>query len=288
VITPNLQAVSVSKRSALTASSSPTGFTLIEVLVVVSILVLLLAILLPSLSQARLQTKHVHCQANLKQIATGWHMYLDDNNGHFPKSKASIENIYLNFGGKQGQKVRDGQDDNEPYRGPKRLNPYLGIPLRTEPMEGAAVFRCPLDQGTDSYRPSCYEYIGNSYQTNHLLVGPERISFSPFDPCRDVMRDLRDRVSTLTMNQVDSWSRVLLMADHGWYDDSRAPMSLNDIPNDWHGKPNTHNLAFVDGHVSLLRVRRGLLTTKDYTVVPFTDLQRASAECQEECTGDDP
>ncbi len=59
------------------------GFTLIELLVVVAIISVLAAMLLPALSNARDQARKVVCASNLKQIAIGMRMYLDDHNGYF-------------------------------------------------------------------------------------------------------------------------------------------------------------------------------------------------------------
>jgi|GEM_PF-3123304 len=60
------------------------GFTLIELLVVISIISLLLAILLPALSEAREAAKRTQCLANLKQIMIGGVAYASDHYGLLP------------------------------------------------------------------------------------------------------------------------------------------------------------------------------------------------------------
>lgn len=60
------------------------AFTLIELLVVISIIALLLAILVPTLSRARQQAKLTICKANSKQIATLFTLYTCDHDGYMP------------------------------------------------------------------------------------------------------------------------------------------------------------------------------------------------------------
>ncbi len=60
-----------------------TGFTLIELIVVVSITALLLAILLPALGGSRQQAKSVLCSSNIKQLLAGLMMY-EAENGTLP------------------------------------------------------------------------------------------------------------------------------------------------------------------------------------------------------------
>ena len=62
------------------------GFTLVELLVVISIIALLLAILLPSLSRAREIAKRVVCASNLRQLGFGFILYTEDY-GHYPASQ---------------------------------------------------------------------------------------------------------------------------------------------------------------------------------------------------------
>lgn len=61
------------------------AFTLIELLVVISILTLLMAILLPSLSKAREQAKRAACSSNLHQIGVALRGYFSDNRDRLPR-----------------------------------------------------------------------------------------------------------------------------------------------------------------------------------------------------------
>lgn len=60
------------------------GFTLIELLVVIAIIAILAAILFPVFARAREQARKTSCTSNLKQLGTGFMMYCQDYDEHYP------------------------------------------------------------------------------------------------------------------------------------------------------------------------------------------------------------
>ncbi|OQA87210.1 MAG: hypothetical protein BWY31_00922 [Lentisphaerae bacterium ADurb.Bin242] len=76
-----------SETSNLSLSTEPKRgikFTLIELLIVISIIVVLVAMLLPALKKAKVTATKVVCQGNLKQTGMLMNMYQDDNRSLFP------------------------------------------------------------------------------------------------------------------------------------------------------------------------------------------------------------
>ena len=60
------------------------AFTLVELLVVISIIALLIALLLPALKQARAATLSAACLGNLRQMGIAMNGYMSDNDGYMP------------------------------------------------------------------------------------------------------------------------------------------------------------------------------------------------------------
>ncbi len=72
-----------------------TGFTLVELLVVISIISMLMAILLPALSGAREQAYRVLCLSNMRQLTFAWSFYAADNDYKL----CSPDTMWNDFGG---------------------------------------------------------------------------------------------------------------------------------------------------------------------------------------------
>lgn len=119
------------------------GFTLLELLVVVSILALLVGILLPSFARVRQQSRRAVCMSNLKQIGTAILTYRNQNNDRFPPARTIPEPF-----------VTAAVDD-----------PPLFVTLRREIPRESNVYACPGDTGYVHAR------CGISYLYNTMLSG---------------------------------------------------------------------------------------------------------------------
>ncbi len=62
------------------------GFTLIELLVVIAIISLLVSILLPSLSRAKLMAEATVCRGNMRALGVACAIYAEDHNDYVPRA----------------------------------------------------------------------------------------------------------------------------------------------------------------------------------------------------------
>jgi len=130
---------------------SRTGFTLVELLVVIGIIALLVSILLPALNRARRQAATVQCSSNMRQLAQGMLMYIQDNKGVFPPAV-----VYASNGGADLNLYPRGwswctdlvklryivSDSASVYRGPATTADKV--------FDRSSVFRCPEGRDEDA------------------------------------------------------------------------------------------------------------------------------------------
>jgi Tfp pilus assembly protein PilV len=86
-------------------SSRPTaqraaGFTLIETLVVIAVIMILIAMLLPALRKVKTTTNRMTCSAQIKQITLGILILADEDDGKFPphdSNPTDVSNDHFNL-----------------------------------------------------------------------------------------------------------------------------------------------------------------------------------------------
>jgi prepilin-type N-terminal cleavage/methylation domain-containing protein len=178
------------------------GFSLIELLVVISIVALLIALLLPALSQTRVVARATQCASNLRQIALSIEMYLQDNQDSY------------GYAGHQAD--RDDAFELWPHARPgfTTTGPGpngLGV-LDRDYMNSKAVFICPADEAYRADEPygtwdTCY-----GVQDRHVF-GYCNVANPAGDPARRY--EIEKPGATLLMGDSNRWIDLRRNRDPG-------------------------------------------------------------------------
>ncbi len=207
-------------------------FTIVELLIVISVIAILLAILLPVLNNARRRAKNAGCQSNLKQVASAILTYTTDADDFFPPSANGV------YG-----------EDNNPYRAyifAGNIVSYLGIRDPRHPQTGKVdyywgvlvipVLRCPAS----TYFDRCSVVGYNTY----LAGGSLTVAGKNPNPCK-VYKVSMIKYSSEKILNADS------EANGTFYLGSTSRLTVsNETRADFFSRHNNRlNYSFVDGHV---------------------------------------
>ena len=178
------------------------GFTLVELLVVISVTALLMGILMPVLGRAKNIAKRTACQSNLRQIGIAFRAYLDDYSDVMPPA---CEYPTL---------VSDPNDLG--FRPP--ITKFL-LPL----LKQKEVFKCPAD--VKDY----YKNWGLSYEYYARMLSGKTLSTTRF---------ARDGIKERNMHIMSDFDPVHPRTSHQEEESFRGQRYLKGEKNylyaDWH------------------------------------------------------
>jgi prepilin-type processing-associated H-X9-DG protein/prepilin-type N-terminal cleavage/methylation domain-containing protein len=222
------------------ARRRPAGaFTLVEILVVVSIIAVLIGIILPSIGKARESGRRVRCVSNLKQLGHAISSYCMDNDGGFPGTAPaaappnSADWVYW-------RPTTTTPPEKDPFYFAK--SPIL----KTLGTQDEGILRCPSDDA----ETRAYKY---SYVMNYLMTG---VSYpaAPVPPGKSIARltGVKSPSSKVLMYEEDENT----ISDGAGKPDDPATslLSLRHERGRSSDNVSVHrgNVLFCDGHVDLL------------------------------------
>jgi len=219
------------------------GFTLIELLVVVAIIALLLAILVPGLSQARAQSKRSVCLSNLREIGLAIHAYGMQYGGAIPRGPA----MPLPYFSEQGW---EEWASNQVWIGGLQTPNGLG-PLLARDLRQPRVLFCPADDTNDPIE-----------EFEKLEQHPDQDAFCSY-LYRQRDQATRDRLENLGYNGLGFPARALALDVN-----SLGPGELHRTNH----QARVVNILYLEGHAYTLENRRDVfsLRAQDYADFPVS------------------
>jgi prepilin-type N-terminal cleavage/methylation domain-containing protein/prepilin-type processing-associated H-X9-DG protein len=221
------------------------GFTLVELLISVSVVALLVSILLPSLRTARDQAKAAYCGSNIRQILIANQLYAGDNTG---RACPGAADFLSNLNRWHGARIR-ASDPFDSAAGP--LAPYMGA--------SPGIRSCPSFRGFDAQSGSAFELGTGGYGYNNAFIGVElralSAGFFAIETDRTGVQMTRVRTPAATVMFADAALVTSGLIEYSFVEPRFFPT------NGYRPDPSIHfrhdlnaNVGWCDGHVDRRRL----------------------------------
>ncbi len=216
-----------------------SAFTLVELLVVISIVALLLAMLTPAMRSARAAAQRAVCAANQRQISVATIDYGVDNFRMFPHQRA--DNALYPNGQPKWIAVNPTTD---PVNKPNWIAAVL--PHISAQNAGGKIWQCPsIELSSLTYVPTEHDSIG--YVANGAVTQFGGRNFTRVSSVASLGCDVALHNAAVLRPHMDTGASSTLSTAgfSGWMRFNSGEL-ISDRPHE--GK----NLAFLDGHVEYL------------------------------------
>lgn len=121
-------------------------FTLIELMVVISIILILMSMLLPALKRAKDVSRRITCASNMRQFGTAFGIYAIDHNGYFPPF----------FPGDDGETWYEWVLKQSEFKKTMRSNLMKRYKVTSQQEKSIGILQCPAAEIAGTYEGSGY------------------------------------------------------------------------------------------------------------------------------------
>lgn len=228
------------------------GFTLMELLVVVAVVIILAGLLLPALARSKARALSIMCRNNTKQLAFAWTLYSDDNSGRLAYNLPPGQNILSGatlpapnwINNVMNWELTPG-NTNTDFVNQSIIGDYTS--------RNANVYHCPSDTAlSPAQKAAGWSQRVRSYSMNEMVGDPGSFlqnGMNIFNPgYQQFLKESDFRQTSTVFVFLDEHPDSI---EDGFFANTATDLEWKHLPASYHN--NGGSFAFADGHAEIHR-----------------------------------